>query len=88
MHHVFVLNTLIMLFTGIKGKRKLTARKRNKNLSSFLALNMTQIVKSNIFTLEMFEVLTFCPFNCQLVFRNRASRFLAFSKLTLISILL
>lgn len=88
MHHVFVLNTLIRLFTGIKGKKKLTASKRNKNLNSFLALNMTQIVKSNIFTLEMFEVLTFCPLNCQLVFRDRASRFLAFSKLTLISILL
>lgn len=78
-----------MLFTGIKGKKKkLTASKRNKNLNSFLALNMTQIVKNNIFTLEMFEVLTFCPLNCQLVFRDRASRFLAFSKLTLISSLL
>lgn len=69
-------------------KKKLTASKRNKNLNSFLALNMTQIVKNNIFTLEMFEVLTFCPLNCQLVFRDRASRFLAFSKLTLISSLL
>lgn len=38
-----------------KRKKKLTASKKKLNPNSFLALNMTQIVKSNIFTLEMFR---------------------------------
>lgn len=53
-HHVFVLNTLIMPFPGIKGK-KADSQQKKKNPNSFLAVNMTQIVKSNIFTLEMFR---------------------------------
>lgn len=44
-----------MPFTGIKGKKADSQQKKKKNPNSFLALNMTQIVKSNIFTLEMFR---------------------------------
>lgn len=38
-----------------KRKKKADSQQRKKNPNSFLALNMTQIVKSNIFTLEMFK---------------------------------
>lgn len=44
-----------------------------------------RLYKAIFLPLKCLEVLTFCPLNCQLVFKVRASKFLAFNRLTLIS---
>lgn len=44
-----------------------------------------KLYKAIFLPLKCLEVLTFCPLNCQLVFKFRASQFLAFNRLTLIS---
>lgn len=44
-----------------------------------------KLYKAIFLPLKCLEVLTFCPLNCQLVFKVRASKFLAFNRLTLIS---
>lgn len=50
--HIELLN-----YVSLYNKRKSADRMQKKNLNSFLATNVTQIVKSNIFALEMFRTI-------------------------------